>query len=128
MANKTLTVLALVLLGLMTAYFSLTAQAQSPKDKAAAAPALSEKAQQGKAIFADRCFVCHDVDSARVKSLGPPSLNGLFKHDKLVTGKPVTPENVKEIIKTGPTPNMPAFRYTLSDQEIDLVVEYLKVK
>ncbi len=114
------------LIGLTALCLGLPVAAQSQKEKEG--PALSEKAQKGKAIFADRCFVCHDVDSARVRSLGPPSLNGLFKRDKLVTGKPVTPENVKEIIKTGPTQGMPAFRYTLSDPEIDLVIEYLKVK
>ena len=98
--------------------------AQTPKESAS----LSEKAQRGKGIFNDRCHVCHDVDSERVRRLGPPSLNGLFKRDKLVTGKPVTAENVKEIIKTGPTQGMPAFRYTLTDPEIDDLVEYLKVK
>ncbi|OFW27053.1 MAG: hypothetical protein A3J28_14525 [Acidobacteria bacterium RIFCSPLOWO2_12_FULL_60_22] len=103
--------------------FNLPIKAQSQKEGAP----LSEKAQKGKAIFNDRCFVCHDVDSVRVKPLGP-TLNGLFKRDKLVVGKPVTEENVKEVIKTGPTPGMPAFRYTLSDQEIDDLVAYLKVK
>ena len=104
-------------------FFPLTIAAQSQQ----AGPPLSERAQKGKALFNDRCFVCHDVDSARVKPLGP-TLNGLFKRDKLVVGKPVTEENVKEVIKTGPTPGMPAFQYTLSDQEIADVVEYLKVK
>ena len=35
---------------------------------------------------------------------------------------------VKEVIKMGPTPGMPAFRYVLTDQEIDDLVEYVKVK
>ena len=103
---------------------NLGLEAQTAKEGSA----LSEKAQKGKAIFTERCFVCHDVDSERVRPLGPPLLKGLFNREKLVTGKAVTAENVKEIVKTGPTPGMPAFRYTLTDQEIDLVVEYLKVK
>ena len=88
---------------------------------------LSEAAQKGKDLFQDACFLCHDQDSERVPLLGP-SLNGLFKRTTLVTGKPVSPENVKELIKTGPTPNMPGFRYSLSDQEIDDVLEFLKTK
>ena len=91
-------------------------------------PALSEKAQRGKAIFTDRCFVCHDVDSERVPRLGPPPLEGLFKKEKLINGKPVNEANVTEMIKFGPTPNMPAFQYTLTDPQISDLVEYLKHK
>ena len=109
---------ALIVLAVFS--FGLIAEAQSQKG---AAP-LSEKARKVRVMFQDRCHVCHDVDSDRVKPLGP-SLDGLFQRDKLVTGKPVTKENVKEIIKMGPTPGMPAFRYTLSDQEIDDLIDYL---
>ena len=89
---------------------------------------LSERAERGRKVFDRRCYVCHQKDSERVKELGPPMLDGLFKRDRLVTGKPVTIENLKEIIKMGPTPGMPAFRYTLSDPEIDDLIEYLKTK
>lgn len=98
--------------------------AQTPAE----APSLSEKAQRGKDIFTDRCFVCHDVDSERVPRLGPPPLEGLFEKSTLINGKPVNEANVTEMIKFGPTPNMPAFRYTLTDEEISDVVEFLKVK
>ena len=109
---------ALIVLAVFS--FGLIAEAQPQKG----ATPLSEKARKVRVMFQDRCHVCHDVDSERVKPLGP-SLDGLFRRDKLVTGKPVTKENVKEIIKMGPTPGMPAFRYTLSDQEIDDLIEYL---
>jgi len=89
---------------------------------------LSERAERGRKIFDRRCYICHQRDSERVKSLGPPMLDGLFKRERLIIGKPVTAENVKEIIRTGPTPGMPAFRYTLSDPEIDDLIEYLKTK
>jgi len=90
-------------------------------------PPLSEKAKKGKDLFTDNCFICHDRDSDRVKMLGP-SLDGLFKRKTLIVGKPVTEENVKEVIKMGPTPGMPGFRYKLSDTEIDALVEFLKTK
>jgi len=88
---------------------------------------LSERAERGRIIFDHRCYVCHQRDSDRVKDISPP-LDGLFQRSQLLTGKPVTAENVKEIVKMGPTPGMPAFRYTLSDAEIDDLIEYLKTK
>ena len=102
---------------------SLPVSAQLPRGEAS----LSERAVKGRKVFEDRCYVCHQKDSNRVKEIAP-ALDGLFKRNQLVTGKPVTAENVKEIIKMGPTPNMPAFRYTLSDPEIDDLIEFLKTK
>ena len=116
--KKSLGRVGLIVLAMFFSGFIAEAQAQKE-----AAP-LSEKARKVRVMFQNRCHVCHDVDSERVKPLGP-SLNGLFQRDELVTGKPVTKENIKEIIKMGPTPGMPAFRYTLSDQEIDDLIEYL---
>ena len=88
---------------------------------------MSEKALRGKELFQDYCFLCHDRASERVKPLGP-SLNGLFKRQTLIVGKPVNEANVTEVIKTGPTPGMPSFRYALTDQQIGDVVEFLKTK
>ena len=88
---------------------------------------LSERAVKGRKVFEDRCYVCHQKDSNRVKEIAPP-LDGLFKRDRLITGKPATAENVKEIIKTGPSPRMPAFGLTLADPEIDDLIEFLKTK
>ena len=88
---------------------------------------LSEKALRGKELFQDYCFLCHDRASERVKPLGP-SLNGLFKRQTLIVGKPVNEANVAEVIRTGPTPGMPSFRYALTDQQIGDVIEFLKTK
>lgn len=87
----------------------------------------SGKTSEGRELFQHRCFICHDRDSDRVKALGP-TLDGLFKRKTLITGQPVTEENVREVIKTGPTPGMPAFKYSLSEHEIDLLIEFLKTK
>jgi mono/diheme cytochrome c family protein len=88
---------------------------------------LSESALRGKEIFQDYCFLCHDRASERVKPLGP-SLNGLFKRQTLIVGKPANEANVTEVIRTGPTPGMPSFRYALTEQQIGDVVEFLKTK
>jgi mono/diheme cytochrome c family protein len=116
---------------LATIIFNSPVNAQSREAPAAkGAPALSEQAKKGKLIFNDYCYRCHEVDSERAKPLGPmgPQLAGIFKREKLIVGKPVTEANVKDVIKMGPTPGMPGFRYTLSDQQIDDVLAYLKVK
>jgi mono/diheme cytochrome c family protein len=99
-------------------------QAQAP---GGAAANLSERALRGKELFQDYCFLCHDRASERVKPLGP-SLNGLLRRQSLIVGKPVNEANVAEVIKTGPTPGMPSFRYALTDQQIGDVVEFLKTK
>ena len=103
---------------------SLQAQAQSQGNSP---PSMSARMERAKEIFQDYCFLCHDQASERVKPLGP-SLNGLFQRQTLIVGKPVNEANVAEVIKTGPTPGMPAFRYALSDQEISDLVEFLKTK
>ena len=88
---------------------------------------LSERMLRGKEVFQDYRYLCHDRASERVKPLGP-SLNGLFKRQTLIVGKPVNEATVAEVIKTGPTPGMPSFRYALTEQQIGDVVEFLKTK
>jgi cytochrome c len=79
-------------------------------------------AAKGKEVF-DQCSVCHNADSTEQK-IGP-GLKGLFKHDKLVNGKPVNEANVKAKINEGGN-GMPAYKDILSDQEKDDVIAYLK--
>jgi cytochrome c len=79
-------------------------------------------AAKGKEVF-DQCSVCHNADSTETK-IGP-GLKGLFKHDKLANGKPVTEANVRAQINDGGN-GMPAYKDILSDQEKDNVIAYLK--
>ena len=87
-----------------------------------AAFAQKGNAAKGKEVF-DQCAVCHNADSAE-KKIGP-GLKGLFKHDKLVNGKPVNDANVRGKIDEGGN-GMPAYKDILSDQEKADVVAYLK--
>ena len=103
---------------------SMWAQASA---KANSSSSMEKRTARAKEIFQDYCFLCHDRASERVKPLGP-SLDGLFKRKTLVVGKPVNEANIAEVIKTGPTSGMPAFRYALSDEEIGDLVEFLKTK
>jgi cytochrome c2 len=86
--------------------------------------ALAQKgtAEKGKEVF-EQCSVCHNADSTE-KKIGP-GLKGLFKHDKLVNGKPVNDANVKAKIEEGGN-GMPGYKDILSDQEKADVVAYLK--
>ena len=79
-------------------------------------------ADKGKEVF-DQCSVCHNADSTEQK-IGP-GLKGLFKHDKLVNGKPVSEANVRAKIDEGGN-GMPAYKDILSAQEKDDVIAYLK--
>src|SRR5579864_8674354 len=87
----------------------------------AAADKKEGDATKGKEVF-EQCAVCHNTDTDE-KKIGP-SLKGLFKRDKLKNGKPVTDENVRNMINTGGN-GMPSYADMLSDAERDDVIAYL---
>ncbi|OFW27785.1 MAG: hypothetical protein A3J28_16065 [Acidobacteria bacterium RIFCSPLOWO2_12_FULL_60_22] len=74
-------------------------------------------------LFRVRCALCHYTDKVEMKFA--PSLKDLFKRQNLITGKPMNEQNVSEIISNG-SPNMPAFRHTLTEEEIRRIVDFLK--
>ena len=80
-------------------------------------------AAKGKAVFEQQCGMCHNPDSDE-KKMGP-GLKGLFKKDKLASGKKPTEANVRAHIDEGGI-GMPAYKDMLSDQEKDDLVAYLK--
>ena len=79
-------------------------------------------AVKGKEVF-EQCGVCHAADSDE-KKMGP-ALKGLYKKEKLKSGKKVTDENVKAIVNSGGN-GMPSYADMLSDEEKANVVAYLK--
>ena len=88
-----------------------------------AAQAFAADAAKGKENFENNCSVCHNADSDGAK-MGP-GLKGLFKHDKLVNGKPVTEANVTAVINEGGN-GMPPFADALTKAEKDDIIAYLK--
>lgn len=91
----------------------------------AAGPKMSARegdAAKGKETF-EQCAVCHNVDTDE-KKMGP-SLKGLYKHDKLHNGKPVTDDNVRDQINKGGN-GMPSYQDMLSEEEKDNIIAYLK--
>ena len=86
--------------------------------------ALSTDAQKGRAIFDAECSFCHHAD--RTDPSLDPGLKGVLKGEKLpVSKKPATFENVREQL-TNPFENMPSYKSTLSEQEIDQLIGYLE--
>ena len=79
-------------------------------------------AAKGKEVF-EQCSVCHNVDTDE-KKMGP-SLKGLFKKAKLMNGKKVSEESVREQINNGGN-GMPAYGEMLSNEDRDNVIAYLK--
>ena len=76
----------------------------------------------GETLFKNNCAVCHFTDS-KAKKVGP-GLQGLFKSERLPSGKTVSEAEVSRQIKQGGG-GMPPFGY-LKEDEIQTLVEYLK--
>jgi len=92
--------------------------------KAAPAAPLSEAATSGKAVFAEKCALCHNADSTE-KKLGP-GLKGFYARGTFTTdGGKVTDESVTKFIETGKG-MMPPFKDTLEPAKLKDVVAYVK--
>jgi len=75
---------------------------------------------RGENIYFYKCWMCHN----QYAKTGP-YLKELFKHESLMSGDPVTAENVAAKIKEG-GPGMPAFGTTLKDSDIADLITYIK--
>jgi len=89
---------------------------------ASALLAASGDPARGKKVF-EACAVCHNADSTETK-MGP-GLKGLFKRDKLKSGKKVTEANVRARIDEGGQ-GMPSYKDMLTDAEKNDLIAYLK--
>lgn len=76
---------------------------------------------KGKETF-EQCAVCHNVDTPE-KKMGP-SLQGLFKHKTLQSGKPVNEANVLAQINNGGN-GMPAYGDQLAADDKANLLAYL---
>ena len=85
--------------------------------------ATKEEEDQAYTLYKVRCALCHYIERPEAKFA--PSLQGLFKKEKLTNGKPVNDQTVAEWIADG-SQNMPGFRYTLNQKEIQQIVSYIK--
>jgi hypothetical protein len=80
--------------------------------------------REDKTLFARHCGVCHSMSGLWAR-VGPP-LKGLFEKNQLVTGKPVTDANVRELIVKGGPGLMPGFQYMLTEAQINEILRDIK--
>jgi mono/diheme cytochrome c family protein len=77
--------------------------------------------ERGREIFYYKCWFCHNEFTQDI-----PKLTGLYQHPAMiVTGAPVSDDAVKNQIRNGST-NMAAYKYTLSEADIDDLVSFIR--
>src|SRR2546427_7661436 len=80
--------------------------------------------ERGKEIYFYKCWVCHN-DYTRAAGTTAPTLRDLYKRPRLISGQPVNDQTVVAKIKNG-GPNMPAYQYTLTEQDLADLVAFLR--
>jgi cytochrome c len=111
---------------LAATFFAVQLPTSLAQDAAAPAHAttLSESATRGKAVFQEKCALCHNAETAD-KKIGP-GLKGLYERGTFTgDGSKVTDESVKKFIEAGKG-MMPPFKDTLEPAKVDDVVAYVK--
>ena len=103
--------------------FLLAATVLAPLAQASHEPATEKQA--AFQLVLERCYICHYLDRADHKYA--PSLKGIFQRQSraLTDGKPINDATITQIIAEG-SPNMPAFKHSLTPQQIQLIVKFLK--
>jgi hypothetical protein len=85
--------------------------------------------ERGKEIWYMKCWICHNdyTREANNPSEGPvaPTLKDLYKRPVLMSGQPVNDQTVRAQIREG-SRQMPAYKYVLTDKDLDDLVEYLR--
>ncbi len=87
-----------------------------------------------KTLFGRYCATCHSI-SGKWKRIFSPPLGGLFERgqsvipgqNSLVTGEPITEQTVRAFIEKGGPSLMPGFQYTLTSDQINELIQFLKV-
>jgi len=79
-------------------------------------------AERGQEIFYYKCWFCHNEFTKDV-----PKLTGLYQHAQLLSGQSVNDESVKNQIRNG-SANMAAYKYTLSEADLNDLVSYIREK
>jgi mono/diheme cytochrome c family protein len=78
----------------------------------------------GQALYRENCVVCHDIDGFPSKKPGP-SFYQLFKREKMpISNAKPNREYIKVRVKFG-GPLMPAFRQSLSETQIETLIDYI---
>ena len=79
--------------------------------------------QIGQTIYRENCVVCHDIDRAQSKKSGP----AFTSSSSATKCRLASREYIIVRVKFGGS-LMPAFRQTLTDSEIDTLIDYIAAK
>ena len=84
--------------------------------------------ERGQHLYYFKCWICHNDNTIKLDPQGAaPTLKGLYQRPKMITGEPVNHETVEAKIQNG-GPRMPAYRHSMSDEELKDMVIYLREK
>jgi mono/diheme cytochrome c family protein len=90
-------------------------------------PWEKERLRVGQALYRENCVVCHDIDKAQSKKLGP-SFYRLFQRQRMPISKSKpNREYIKVRVQFG-GPIMPAFRQQLSAEQIEALIDYIAAR
>ena len=77
---------------------------------------------RGREIFYYKCWFCHNEFAGPQSA---PNLVGVYQRKQLLSGRPATDEGIKDEIRNGGA-GMAAYKYTLSDADLDDLVAYIR--
>jgi mono/diheme cytochrome c family protein len=96
---------------------------QTERRKSDAELGLNAQQARGRHIYDQNCIRCHEPYS-RWGTHGP-TLKNLYKKPYLPSGIPVNDERLEDVVLLGKA-KMPSFRKTLTDQQVEDLLAYLK--
>lgn len=79
---------------------------------------LSAEQREGRRIFQQKCAFCHVPISSLAEPYAPRLTRGLVEGNE---------GSIREAITNGSGPRMPGWKYTLQPNQINNVIEYLKI-
>lgn len=119
--------LTLTALGCLVLAGLLTAESKSAERQDGSRPEMSAtreaQIRRGKQVYDVYCGICHYATSEE-KKIGP-GLKGIYKRGKFEDGKKVDDRSMRTWIEKGGK-DMPAFEETLSREEINALIAYLR--
>ena len=81
----------------------------------------------GQMLYRENCVVCHDIDYAQSKKLGP-SFYQLFRREKMpIASVKPNRDYIKVRARFGGT-IMPAFRQRLTEADLNTLIDYIESK
>jgi mono/diheme cytochrome c family protein len=86
------------------------------QESGASQAGLTEKQKQGRLLFQQRCPICHSFAYITSKTYGP-----ILDRERVEGNEEV----VRNTIMNGRPGRMPAFKYGMTPEEIDSIVDYL---